>query len=93
MYAGSARSRVEMRLGDTGAWQTLERVERPDPFYVELLAREAALGPKLGRPLPPAAPSLHLWRGTLPANPPPGTLHARGAQHATSSGRTSARAG
>jgi hypothetical protein len=62
-----------MRLGDTGVWQTLERVERPDPFYVELLAREAELGPKLGRPLPPAAPSLHLWRGTLPANPPPGT--------------------
>jgi hypothetical protein len=62
-----------MRLGDTGAWQTLERVERPDPFYLELLAREAELGPKLGRPLPPAAPSLHLWRGTLPAHPPPGT--------------------
>lgn len=73
VYAGSAGSRVEMRLGDTGAWQTLERVERPDPFYLELLAREAELGPKLGRPLPPAAPSLHLWRGTLPTNPPPGT--------------------
>jgi hypothetical protein len=73
VFAGSDRSRVEMRLGDTGAWQTLERVERPDPFYLELLAREAALGGRLGRPLPPAAPSLHLWRGRLPANPPPGT--------------------
>ena len=73
VFAGSDRSRVEFRLGDTDAWQSLERVERPDPFYLELLAREAALGPKLGRPLPPAAPSLHLWRGTLPANPPPGT--------------------
>ncbi len=73
VYAGSTDSRVEMRLSDTSAWQTLERVERPDPFYVELLAREAALGPTLGRPLPPAAASLHLWRGTLPANPPPGT--------------------
>ena len=73
VYAGSAGSRVEMRLGDTQAWQTLERVERPDPFYVELRAREAALAPRLGRELPPAAVSLHLWRGTLPANPPPGT--------------------
>jgi hypothetical protein len=73
VYAGSAASRVEMRLGDTQAWQTLERVEQPDPFYLELLAREAALAPRLGRPLPPAAASLHLWRGTLPANPPPGT--------------------
>jgi hypothetical protein len=73
VFAGSDRSRVEMKLGDTGEWQTLERVERPDPFYLELLAREAALGPELGRPLPPAANSLHLWRGTLPAEPPPGT--------------------
>jgi hypothetical protein len=73
VFAGSDRSRVEMRLEDTGEWQPLERVERPDPFYLELLAREAELGPKLGRPLPPAAPSLHLWRGTLPLNPPPGS--------------------
>ena len=73
VFAGSDRSIVEMRLGDTDAWQTLERVERPDPFYVELLAREAAAGGKLGRPLPPAADSLHLWRGTLPESPPPGT--------------------
>ena len=73
VFAGSDRSRVEMKLGDTDSWHLLERVERPDPFYLELLAREAALGPALGRPLPPAAPSLHLWRGTLPASPPPGT--------------------
>ena len=73
VFAGSDRSLVEMKLGDTDSWQTLERVERPDPFYVELIAREAALGPELGRPLPPAAPSLHLWRGVLPANPAPGT--------------------
>jgi hypothetical protein len=73
VFAGSERSSVSMRLGDTGEWHLLERVEQPDPFYVELLAREAALAPGLGRPLPPAAPSLHLWHGRLPADPMPGT--------------------
>ena len=73
VFAGSDRSRVELRLGDSDAWQKLERVERADPFYLELLAREAAAGGKLGRPLPPAAASLHLWRGTLPESPPAGT--------------------
>lgn len=79
-YAGGADSQVEMRFGDTQGWQILERVERPDPFYAALLAREAALGPRNGRALPPAAPSLHLWRGALPANPPRGThtLEVRG---------------
>jgi hypothetical protein len=73
VFAGSGRSRVEMRLGDAGGWQALERVERPDPFYAELLAREAAHSPGPEPALPPAVPSLHLWRGVLPANPPPGT--------------------
>ncbi len=73
VYAGSERSSVELRFDDTPEWQPLERVELPDPFYLELLAREAELAPMLGRPLPPAANSLHLWRGRLPANPPPGT--------------------
>jgi hypothetical protein len=73
VFAGSDRSRVEMRLGASGPWQTLERVARPDPFYVALLAREAAMASDSARPLPPVEPSLHLWRGVLPANPPPGT--------------------
>jgi hypothetical protein len=73
VFAGSERSTVEMKLGDTGAWQALERVERPDPFYVELYAREGGPGGELGHSLLRPEPSLHLWRGTLPANPPLGT--------------------
>jgi hypothetical protein len=72
VFAGSERSRVELRIDDTGAWQALERVEQRDPFYAELLAREAAQPPPPGRRLPPAVPSLHLWRGTLPAGLAPG---------------------
>jgi hypothetical protein len=73
VFAGSERSTVEMKLGDTGAWQRLERVVRPDPFYVELLSREGGPGGELGHSLLRAEPSLHLWRAVLPANPPPGT--------------------
>jgi hypothetical protein len=73
VYAGSAASTVEMKLGRSDAWRPLERVERPDPFYAELLAREATLVNGPGRKLPPAADSLHLWRGLLPADPAPGT--------------------
>jgi hypothetical protein len=69
VFGGSERSRVEMRLGDTGTWQAMERVLRPDPFFVEQFAREA---PEMRARMYPAEPSLHLWRGTLPANPPPG---------------------
>jgi hypothetical protein len=74
VFAGSERSQVEMKLGDTGPWQAMQRVERPDPFYLETLAREkreAARSSGVPR-LMAAEPSLHLWRGALPANPPPG---------------------
>jgi hypothetical protein len=70
VFAGSERSTVEMKLGDTGAWQAMERVLRKDPFFVEQYARET---PETRKRMYPAEPSLHLWRGTLPANPPPGT--------------------
>jgi hypothetical protein len=75
VFAGSERSRVEMRLGDAGEWQAMQRAEIRDPFYLEILARESSAGPGSGQPLQlmPAEPSLHLWRGMLPANPPPGT--------------------
>jgi hypothetical protein len=72
VFAGSERSRVEMRLDEAGTWRPLERVYRPDPFFVELKRREFESADRPTRPLPPADPSHHLWRGTLPADPPPG---------------------
>jgi len=73
VFAGSERTRVEMRLGPTGDWITLARVERPAPYFLEQKRREAAATSPPARPLPPADPSSHLWVGRLPESPPPGT--------------------
>lgn len=73
VFAGSDRSRVEMRLAG-GAWIPLRRVERPDPAYRAIFEREAELRPPDGFQLPPPVDSPHLWAGRLPADPPPG-LH------------------
>jgi hypothetical protein len=74
VFAGSERSRVEMRLGEAGEWRAMERAELLDPFYLEILAREKTPARQKGVPeLMPAQPSLHLWRGRLPAHPPVGT--------------------
>jgi len=73
VFAGSERSRVEMRLRPDGAWQPLARVERVDPLYVAVRERELAGGIRRGRELPAAQASRHLWSGRLPADPPRGT--------------------
>jgi hypothetical protein len=73
VFAGSERDRVEMRLRPDDPWIPLVRVERRDPYYVELKIREARLDPPAGYGLPPVVDSPHLWAGTLPEDPPPGT--------------------
>ena len=79
IFAGSARSRVEMRLGQTGPWRVMERVESPDPAIVAIKQAETSDTPPRGRPLTRVIPSSHLWRANLPVNPPPGThlIHVR----------------
>jgi C terminal of Calcineurin-like phosphoesterase/N terminal of Calcineurin-like phosphoesterase/Calcineurin-like phosphoesterase len=74
VFAGSERSRVEMRLAPHGDWQPLVRVERVDPLYEALREREAEAGHQRGPGLPPAQASRHLWAGRLLANPPRGTV-------------------
>jgi hypothetical protein len=73
VFAGSERSRVEMRLGDSGAWTLLQREAREDPYYLATLERELQRNPKPAYYLPPAIKSPHLWVGSLPANAPIGT--------------------
>ena len=69
VFAGSERSTVEMRLRPNGTWHSLERAERLDPLYVELLEREQSdeLQPDYALPAPQA--SRHIWVGALPADP------------------------
>jgi hypothetical protein len=70
VFAGSARSTVEMRLGD-GAWTKLEKVDREDPSFVALKESEKKLPPP--RKMPKPTKCGHLWRGTLPSGLEPGS--------------------
>ncbi len=79
VFAGSERSRVEMRLGDTGEWITLTRVTRQDPYFLKMKVLEQSQTPPPGRKLPMANDSDHIWQARLAPNPEPGThlLHVR----------------
>jgi hypothetical protein len=73
-FAGSGRSRVEMRVGHGGPWLPLRLVRRRDPAYAATAAREAAERPPHGYGLPPAVISPHLFAGRLPDALAPGAV-------------------
>jgi hypothetical protein len=73
VFAGSERSVVEMRWREGGAWTSLTRVGRVDPYYAALVRREADFLSERGYALPPPVASPHLWAGHLPPAPGPGT--------------------
>ncbi|MEW4568780.1 calcineurin-like phosphoesterase family protein [Tautonia sp. JC769] len=73
VFAGSERSTVEMSFGDSGTWTPLEHAAVEDPYYLRMKALEEGETPPPGRRLPNVITSPHIWRGTLPANPEPGT--------------------
>lgn len=79
VFAGSERSRVEMRIDGAGDWITMQRVEREDPYYARLKAAEKEPIPPRGPRLPAIIKSPHLWAANLPANVPPGShlIHVR----------------
>jgi hypothetical protein len=68
-FDGGPRSTVEASIGQGGRWQALRRVQRTDPFVVEVYARNAATK----KPWVEPARSTHLWQATLPADLPAGT--------------------
>jgi len=79
VFMGSSQSKVEMRLGDDGAWSPMKQTEREDPYYQQLKKREYYLPPAAGRSLPGASKSTHVWTSNLPAKPAAGThvIHVR----------------
>lgn len=79
VFAGSERTRVEMRLGSDARWTPLRREAREDPYYLRAIERDLLRNPRPRFFLPPAIPSPHVWVGTLPDDPPPGvqTLEVR----------------
>ncbi|MCC7228853.1 MAG: calcineurin-like phosphoesterase C-terminal domain-containing protein [Fimbriimonadaceae bacterium] len=72
VYAGSTRSRVEMRVAESD-WIAMANVADRDPYFVQL--KEMELGPKppTGMKLPNPSKTKHLWKATLPAYLPTGT--------------------
>ena len=90
VFGGSERNTVEMRVGNSGEWILMERVEVPDPNYVRLKemeeeiletlsAHEITPPASFGRSIPNPRPSSHLWQATLPGSISRGThtIHVR----------------
>jgi len=73
VFAGSERSKVEMRLGDKGEWISMERTRIEDPVYVLTKTREDNLKPRPGPKLPDAVKSTHIWKAKLPTGIAKGT--------------------
>lgn len=72
VYAGSVRSKVEMRVAESD-WNPMANVADRDPYFVQL--KELELGPKppTGMKLPNPSKTKHLWKASLPAYLPVGT--------------------
>ncbi len=73
VFAGSERSRVEMRLGDKGDWILMERIRMEDPSYVSTKTREDNLKPRPGPKLPNVVKSSHIWKAKIPGETVKGT--------------------
>lgn len=75
VFAGSEKSKTEMRIGDEGEWTEMERVDAIDPFFADLRKGEEELSAKLPAvekghnlpwiPLPGPSETNHLWKGKL----------------------------
>ncbi|MEX2402552.1 MAG: calcineurin-like phosphoesterase family protein [Balneolales bacterium] len=64
---------VEMRVGKSGSWLSMNRVEQEDPLYLAMRKHEQALE-NINWRLPGGAnASRHLWKGILPDNLDTGT--------------------
>lgn len=82
VFAGSAKSSVEMQFGKEAPWTPLEPVLAADPecqrmFELSPYLDQQVLGKKLdevfGWKMDEPSKSRHMWKGRLPKNPPPGT--------------------
>jgi len=72
VFNGSERSVIEMKVDEARVWRPLERVARPDPFYLQMKGLETECRPKAWRDLPGPAISSHLWAARLPQDLPLG---------------------
>lgn len=82
IFAGSSRSRVEMRVDHNGPWKELQQAFIPDPLnlwmhsltpYLKEQVLGVALDTKLGWAMDYPAVSTHIWQGELPSGLSSGT--------------------
>jgi hypothetical protein len=66
VFGGSEKSKVEMRVGESGDWVEIAKVLRKDPVYEAAFEKDRTLQ-RPYRPLPGAIESPHMWAGRLPA--------------------------
>lgn len=72
VFNGSERSTVEMRVGEDGPWQTMNRTLEEDPLYRMTVEREKSVEKKPWSNPPEPKKSTHLWKRPLPADLSPG---------------------
>lgn len=79
VFNGSEKTRVEMRLGETGEWTPMRQTREPDPKFLEAVEIEKELGEVPWRNLPKPGNSSHLWKANLKEGAEAGTywLHFR----------------
>jgi hypothetical protein len=77
VFMGRDDTRVEYRI-DEGEWKPMQRVRQADPRVVaENVRDDEAAALRAYDRLPQAAPSEHVWRGTLPTDLPAGEHRVR----------------
>jgi hypothetical protein len=69
VFNGSDRSRVEMRVGRSGDWRSMQQITMNDPAFAAMRAREEARGLAVTKP----HSTNHIWKASLPAGLRKGT--------------------
>jgi len=72
VFNGSARSKVELRVGRSD-WRPMQQVAEQDPGYRRVYELEKSLKDKPWRELSEPKASTHLWKAPLPKDLEPGT--------------------
>ncbi|MFN3682343.1 MAG: calcineurin-like phosphoesterase C-terminal domain-containing protein [Fimbriimonadaceae bacterium] len=86
VFGASELSRVEISVSG-GPWRAMRRVERPDPWYVQLVERDKAQVKLPYLPLPGPSRCTHLWSTVLAERLEPG-VHALRVRETDLWGRT-----
>ena len=73
VFNASPESKVELRVGNDGAWQLLNQTRENDPQFLRLFEAEKPGPGDRFRELPKPRPSGHLWKASLKWEKSPGT--------------------